>query len=212
MANECRHRLTIKGDPAEVEHLFAEIRGLSGTGNELFDLNAVVPIPEEIKRMLELNSLDVIRKAAKDEITFAAYQKRQDAARSQAWLATGCETWGEWAQANWGAPSNVFNVEYAEDESSTILFSTLWAPAISALIELSAIFPVVTLEISFADEGGYVVGRGTIRAGKRHITKHPIGTPEGRQIFKSFWGQWFGPEADDEKVDEVIDQTHKAAS
>src|ERR1043165_2440508 len=212
MANECRHRLTIKGDPAEVEHLFAEIRGLPGAPNELMDLNSIIPAPKSIRRLLKLGLLDIVREAVEDEAAFAAYERKQQAARSAAWLETGCETWGEWAQAAWGSMSNVFNVEYAEDEPSTILFSTVWVPVIPALIELSAIVPTVTLKLAFADAGGYIVGKGTIRAGKKRVSKCPIGTREGRQIFESFWGQWFGPEPDSDKVDEVIDQTHKTAS
>jgi hypothetical protein len=212
MANECRHRMTIKGDPARVEPLFTEIRGLPGTANELMDLNSIIPAPDTITKLMALEHIGVVRQAVRSEATFAEYRQRQDKLKAEAWLETGCENWSDWAQSMWGSMSNVFHVEYAEDEPNTILFSTLWTPAIPALIELSAISPMVTLKIAFADESGYIIGEGTVKAGRRRIRKHPIGTPEGRQIFESFWGRWFGPdESADQGEQGVIDLTHKRA-
>jgi Ferredoxin-like domain in Api92-like protein len=211
MTNECRHRMKVEGDPAEVEHLFAEIRGLPGTDNELMDLQAIVPIPVEIDRILKLNSLDVIREASRNEQTFAEYQKRLEAARSAAWLAIGCESWDEWAQAEWGSRSNVYFVEPDANEADTLCFSSAWSPVIPALLALSRAFPAVTIKISYAEEGGFFLGQGELKGGEKNIRKYSIKTREGRDLYAEFWGEWPGRETDDDVVD-LIDQTHRTAS
>jgi hypothetical protein len=205
--------MTLKGDPAEVQRVFEEIKGLPGTGNDLMDLNSIVPMPEVITRILELSHIDVIRRAVKNQRKFAEYQKRKDAERSAAWLETGFEGWSDWAQTEWGSKFNVYFVEYDANEANTMYFSSAWSPIIPALLALSAAFPTVTIEIAFADEGAYYIGKGKLKAGKKYLKTYAIKSREGREIFERFWGEWYGPEEDEDKDDQdFIDLTHKAAS
>jgi len=213
MANYCRHRLVIKGTPEEVERVVEEIRGRPGTPQELMDLNHIAPAPKSITRLQYFESLDALERAAESETAFEDYRRRKAAARSAAWVETGCENWGEWAQATWGSAGNVFDVEFSADEYGVIYFSSLWSPVIPALCELSRAFPTITLGLSFAEEGGYYIGKGTIKNGKKRVKGYTIRMPEGRRLFEQFWGEWFGPEGDDDKDDDgILDLSHKTAS
>lgn len=213
MSNHCRHRLAIKGKPEDVQRVLEQIRGLPGTPNEIMDLNRIIPAPASIDQLQEFRGLDIIGWAVRHRAKLTDFQRAWERARNKAWVETGCESVREWAQATWGSGSNVFEVKYGEDEPGVLYFSSLWMPVIPALVELSAAFPEVTLEITFAEEGGYYLGSGKIKGGKKRIKGYPIRTPEGRQIFEQFWGEWLGPEGEDEKDDDrVIDLNHKAAS
>ena len=208
MPKDCKHRVRVLGERDEVACVLAAVRGTPGTPNECFDLNSIVPVPESIKRLLWLSRFEVVRRATRDERAFAEHRRLEEAARAAAWLETGVEHWGEWARAEWGANSNVYAVERAEDED-TLYFSTEWSPVIPALVALSAAFPRVTIEIAFADVEGYVLGEGVLKAGKRNIRQRAAGTRAGRRLYEQFWGEWPGGRTGNESG--VIDLTHKRA-
>jgi Ferredoxin-like domain in Api92-like protein len=204
MPNDVRQRMVIKGDSEEVQRVLDTIAGDPGSANELFDLNCIILIPESIERTMELCHVDAIRKGVATDESYAKYLQEKREAQTAAWIDTGFENWAQWSQHHWGTKWNVYFIERSEDEPNVLYFSSAWSPIIPALIELSRRFPRVVIELTFAEEGAYLIGRATFRAGGKKVNKYDSGSPEGAEIFARFWG--------DEAIHKVLDLTDRAAS
>lgn len=76
----------------------------------------------------------------------------------------GFHDWYEWSCKNWGTKWNACD---AEREENVIKFETAWNNTGMLMLEVTKLFPEVTMGYEFADENfGYNLGRYTLKAGE----------------------------------------------
>lgn len=64
----------------------------------------------------------------------------------------GSTSWYEWCIANWGTKWNAYDQNDKRNTTDTIYFQTAWSSPIALIQELSKMFPLVKLELTYADE------------------------------------------------------------
>jgi hypothetical protein len=176
------NRIFVKGDPDRVRAVFDYIRGRPGE-NELFDLNAIIPMPECIQITAEMEGLGIIIEMYGQE-EMDAYRERCAAAKRRCLVETGYPGWCEWAISQWDTPRNVYQVERWEDSSDTLFFcSAGWSP-FSPLLELSHTFPDVVIILDYADESG-CLGRAVFAAGDGSNEQYPDNSDAGEDIWEA---------------------------
>lgn len=65
---------------------------------------------------------------------------------------TGYTTWYEWSLNNWGTKWNAYGQNDKRNTNDTIYFQTAWSSPIELIQELSKMFPLVQIELTYADE------------------------------------------------------------
>jgi hypothetical protein len=142
-------RMVITGQPACVRRVLDAIRGCVWTDNELFDLNAIVRMPESAAETEALTGLDVLLKTY-DQAEMDKYDHQFAAAGARCLAETGCHDWSEWMLLNWGSQSNVY---YVREGSmlGELYFQTSGCPVAPALRALSACFPDVDILLEFVE-------------------------------------------------------------
>lgn len=92
----------------------------------------------------------------------------------------GCATWYDWSRENWGTKWNAYDFEKGED--NTIEFFSAWSPPACVTKELSRLYPNVTIEHGFTDEGlGYNTGTFIFKSGT--IASHHIFEDGSKEAF-----------------------------
>lgn len=106
--------------------------------------------------------------------------KRREKSLANMWLCAknvidyGYATWYDWNRANWGTKWNAYDTEVSGDD--TIIFCTAWSCVAGLIKKLSAMWPDLTFEYTYADEDtGYNCGRYEFEKGEE---KHSF-IPEG---------------------------------
>ena len=144
-----------------------------------FDFNGVVPIPDELKnttsptRIMEQSEIDTM---------WAEWNKRKDAGElkdyeiregkpwglgisrdqsNQLIFKYGADNWYNWKNSNWGTKWGAYDatpwdVTGGENGNATasIHYNTAWGPANEFFINASKLFPTLTFDTEYADEGG----------------------------------------------------------
>lgn len=64
----------------------------------------------------------------------------------------GHTNWYEWAKDNWGTKWNAYSQNDQRDTEDTIYFQTAWNSPVLLIQELSNIFPLVSITLTYADE------------------------------------------------------------
>lgn len=64
----------------------------------------------------------------------------------------GSTSWYEWAISNWGTKWNAYHQNDDRNTASFIYFQTAWSSPIGLIQELSKMFPLVKISLSYADE------------------------------------------------------------
>jgi hypothetical protein len=135
MPNYCENKLTIKGDPTEVERFIAEIAG----EERVLDFAKSVPMPPHIYQ------------GALGEEERAKYGENN-------WYDWSVENWG----TKWGA---VGVSDWAAPEGSgiaEITFDTAWAPPVPWLVSTSKVYPELEFNLRYEEPG--IVFAGDVKA------------------------------------------------
>jgi hypothetical protein len=201
-----RQAMSILGDPEERRSVFEFIRGDIGTPNELFDLNAVIPMPESVKKTLGFATIEAINKARQSRETFTEFEQRRHDASATAWIETGYDCAQEWAEHTWGAQCNVYAIERREeigDLNEQLVFSSHRQAIFPVIKEISRLFPEIMVELVFGNEEERFVGRAHFVAGRGLCLESEWDSDSGKRIRSRLWGK--GTEDVD---DEVVDLTH----
>lgn len=145
MPNHVRTSLIFTGNAEEIKNLRKKVE----TEENYFDFNAIVPEPKElVDRQPNEN----------DEKTKELVAKY------------GFDNWYDWRRYNWGTKWNQYGEDFYEEgwvTDNEVQIVTAWSCPGAVLIELSKMFPNVTISYMFADEdAGYNVGRGKIHNGE----------------------------------------------
>jgi len=159
-----------------------EVLDFVKSGKSLFDFNKICPMPEGLdveagsigeqgmEYLILTGTSSLSRKRAKeikDRLVSMGYFDQALALGKQYLLNianTGYSTWYEWCIANWGTKWNASEPSISSE--NTIEFTTAWSGVTELLESLSAKFPDVTFEYTFADEDtGSNCGEGLIENG-----------------------------------------------
>lgn len=157
---------------------FVDVYTLMGTRKGLDLLN----IPEESEKVFLRARTDI------DEETFslgkAAYKNI---------LQYGVPTWYDWSIKNWGTKWNAYGFdEYTSSDPSdtnpTLSFQTAWSAPHPILEKLSAMYPEVSFEHSWADEDiGMNCGQKVYEKGECVETYYPD-EAEAVEFANGVWG------------------------
>ena len=185
MPNHISNILAVSGNKASVKVVFDFIRG---DGDQLFDFNKVIPMPEDLN--IDSCSLgewglryvrDNDREAAAHLDTLTPEDRAKAISLGQRYLYNierfGHTTWYDWCRANWGTKWNAYYFnEEVEGEDDQIQFSTAWSAPIPVIEKLSAMFPDLDFELTYADEDmGYNTGQIEFNNGEAITSYFPTG-------------------------------------
>ena len=161
MPNWCANRVTVFGDEADMREFKEFVKG-KGDNDRLFSLNAILPMPEELR---SVSSPVTIR--TEEEIE--AYKKEHS---NSEWMIEtlpitqemsdryekkyGVNNWYDWANNNWGVKWDACDITAEEDFGDTEItyrFDTPWGPPQEIYTLLVAKFPNIHITW-FWDEPG----------------------------------------------------------
>ena len=99
----------------------------------------------------------------------------------------GSPTWYEWRRDNWGTKWNSYNNIY--DGGNTLYCQTAWSTPAEAILNLSKMFPDVSIEMEYADEDiGSNCGRILFKNGGVEEEYYPETRKEAVEHACSVWG------------------------
>jgi hypothetical protein len=221
MPNWVRTRLTFNGEQSRIDELKAfvksETKDESGElHTNLFDFNKVIPMPEELKivsgssgewgmHYLLLNAKSSFLWTEDDRSFMERLEKQkeenpdrfnEDIELGKKYLNNiakyGYKDWYDWACSDNGW-STKWNSD-CEDEwvGNIIGFSTAWSFPYNVVIQLSKIFPDISIDFEFADEDASSnTGKGTIQNGEEiDCEYYETGSNEAYQTFLSLWSEY----------------------
>ena len=173
MPNHVATNLIITGPSADVRRFVAAVDRTNPNLPEdhddqgkTFDFNGVVPMPDELKnttsptRIMEQSEIDTM---------WAEWNKRKDAGDLKEWeiregkpwglgitrdqsnqliFKYGTDNWYDWNNSNWGTKWGAY------DATASIHYNTAWGPANEFFVNASKLFPTLTFDTEYADEGG----------------------------------------------------------
>jgi hypothetical protein len=176
------HRMFIKSEPDRANALFNYIKGCPGE-NELFDLNAIIPMPECIKITAEREGLgSIIEMYGQSEVD--AYKERCAAAERRCLAETGFSGWYDWSLSMWDTPRTVYQIARYERAPHTLFFRSAGSSPFSPLLELSQTFPDVVIHLTYADETGYSLGHAVFAEGDGSNEHHGRDSEAGEDIWE----------------------------
>jgi len=114
----------------------------------ILDFNGTVPMPEEL-----------IGTVSGSEDAKPEWQKQRSAELIKKY---GADNWYNWCATNWSTKWGAYDIADPvrnDDGSITYRFDTAWSPPVTWLEKTSELFPSLTFEDAWHDEGG---GAGTI--------------------------------------------------
>ena len=134
MPNWCNNRISIDGDKDKIQEVVDFVKGKDEEGKEvIFDLNKIVPMPEELLNPIAPKSL-------KELDTRTEFKKKY-----------GFDNWYDWRVAKWGTNWNAQDSYYMGD--GVFCFDTAWAPPEQAIIKLGELFPDVKITLEYFESG-----------------------------------------------------------
>lgn len=157
LPDEILNVVTFKCALSRVQAVLDHIRGDASSPCRLFDLTRVVPMPTSVERAAEAAELgSLIRQLFPGQ--WAGFQELLASAEYECLINTGCPTSEDWAWSSWGTPRNICRAKYNKAFPYELSFSTLYAPPLAALAELSRAFPDVVMQLYYEDENLTMTG------------------------------------------------------
>ncbi len=168
MPNHVTNILSFSGDETQIEELLKKIKGEDfgdGTPN-LIDFSKIIPFPKELegtcsptKIVTQEEFIEWARKLNDGELkewekeSKPLTQEMSDNLKKK----FGTDNWYDWKCFNWGTKWGAYSIE--QGEGNSIIFTTAWSTAYPVILELSKMFPEVTITLEYADEDfGYNCG------------------------------------------------------
>lgn len=202
MANFITHLMVVTGSPEAVKAFFDKIiltRTDEGDGDKdnIFNFNAVVPMPEElniessssIEEFIKTGIVPAfIRPENRDVFLAECEQAKQNIEKY------GFKDWYDWRRAKWGTKWNGFHLNVLSED--TIMFDTAWSTPMGIWYAIAEQFPELQFNIKYADEdSGYNAGEIDINSGELEHYE-PIGGSD------EAWSLYFEthPEMEEEYV------------
>jgi len=146
MPNWCENDLRVIGKKEEIQRFLDHVK----TESSRFDFETIIPYPDEFKKLDE---------------TAAAWEKNKDKPPNAMRPKDGFNSGGyEWCINNWGTKWNLVEGDYCKidfdemeqwgDECTLELhFDTAWSPPVPVIHEASNLFPELTFELRYFEQG-----------------------------------------------------------
>jgi hypothetical protein len=133
MPNWCQNTLSISGNKNEINKVLELIRG----NETAFDLNKVIPMPEEFKN------------------TASPVPDDQKVLQKQLAKKYGSGNWYDWSLNNWGTKWNTNGAEIIDDSGTSVKIycDTAWSPPVPVVKALSKKFPKIRFVLSYCEPG-----------------------------------------------------------
>ncbi|MDT7688478.1 MAG: Ferredoxin-like domain in Api92-like protein [Acidobacteriota bacterium] len=149
--------MNLKGNPGRVRELLEFVQGETGSPNALFDLNRILPMPLPVQMVAEANELyAVIKRCFPRQLV--SFQELLAKAEYDCLVATGYANAEDWARGTWGSVRNVYRCRYNKTFPLELTFNSIASPPLTALAELSRIFPDLVLEVYYENADLTVTG------------------------------------------------------
>jgi len=226
MPNWCENRLIVTGPEDELARFATTtMRRNADEGTEVFDFNAVIPIPtglvdlqpltqdEEVATsFLKLLSQHPLTMMDKTSISFALSKSDQSLAAYlsahpntaeigkrglERYYQYGAVDWYDWQSHHWGTKWNSNGTRIAERTDSRIdmSFDTAWAPPKPVVAAASKAFPTLTFDHAYLEESLCFSGRTRYSDG--NIASEQVYDDVPDTIKLAVWGYVPNPEAED---------------
>lgn len=187
MPNHVQNKIKLVAPPLNIKELMMAVERKDmedgEEGKYYFDFRKVIPYPEGTK-------LEIVSGSITSPLTGKAYSQQNviewvgeikkacladgniddekfgeivSAIRNT--ILTGHPTWYEWSSANWGTKWNAYDQDNKEDE---LIFETAWKHPRPIIEKLSLMFPIVRMDVLYADEdygsnyGAYSIQNGIV--------------------------------------------------
>lgn len=153
MPNYCYNNLNIFGSESDISNFISKVRL---DDKQYIDFNAILPLPEEL-------------------INTTAPNPDPEADKSKELIAKyGSCDWYDWCIENWGTKWNATAIDdwYVSKKktSAQISFDTAWSQPTNWLIAASKMFPNLSFDLEFYEEGNCFIGHYDIKNGE-FVTK-----------------------------------------
>ncbi len=174
MPNWCSNDLRITGDLKELKRFKQFAEGTFEGQKELLSADKFIPYPKEYKEKDEkATEQDKLRE------DYIAKHGRTDKAKEEAWekypsLSTGFNDGGyAWCIKNWGTQWGFCHTELLEeadfkDGNGELFYSfdTAWSPALPVIKTMGKMFPLLTFDLRYFEQGEGFNGMLRIEKGK----------------------------------------------
>jgi len=170
MPNHCSNHLEVSGSVKEMKKFYDHLSVIPeqdqddyNTKIKVFDFNDFIPMPKSLditSGSRVNNAIEVLNGEANmgpggdyPDIT------PEDIELGKIYLSNmkkyGHGDWYNWSNANWGTKWNAYDV-YAcsvEDDHFGVGFSTAWSPPMPVLAKICELFPNLTIQMEYQEEG-----------------------------------------------------------
>lgn len=148
MPNWCENRVTIMTETAEE---MAALRQAVTEGDNVFSLNAILPRPEILNRVIAPMRRDEDGRILLEGGIAATDEEAAEieAAGGNDWYAWSVDNWG----TKWNTSADQVSIDDIEDNQVVYHFDTAWCPPERAIEELRRRFPDADIN-AFYDEPG----------------------------------------------------------
>jgi hypothetical protein len=224
MPNHVSSNLTVSGPYLDVLRFVDAVDKSEKDDGNTFDFNGVVPMPEELHGT---SSPARIQTQAEIDALWAEYNQKKADGTLKKWelrdgkpfgigitqeasdaliVKYGTNNWYDWALNNWGTKWGAYDSsEWTLEErtngtgTATISYNTAWSPATPFFERASELFPTLTFETQYADEGGGFVCE-TVYANGEVVedTDYGWNTTNGIRVREAVG---YGPDPDAEDAD-----------
>jgi hypothetical protein len=157
MPNHCANSLRIHGKDKDINLMFKVVKG-----DELIDVNRIIPYPEKYKKMDEL---------AKD------WDKKYFSKENRDWSKRpkdGFNSGGyEWCIKNWGTKWGMYDFSEIKwfKNSAQLWFYSAWAPPLPVIIAMSKMFTKLTFTLRYFECGAEFKGVLIVKNGLIVLTE-----------------------------------------
>jgi hypothetical protein len=145
MPNWCTNNLVVCGSESEMKKFYKKFNGAA------FSFNCFVPLPLELSDVTSPTRI----------ITQKEYDNQQGSSRmlteelSNSYKNNfGYDNWYDWQTNNWGTKWDAsVSSETKDDDYFHVWFDTAWSPPLSFISKLSKMFPNLSFELKYEEEG-----------------------------------------------------------
>ena len=134
-----------------------------GEGNNVFDFSDFIPMPESLHITSGSNVTRALE-ALKGEANIGPgsdypHITEEHLEEAKTYLSNvekyGHGDWYNWANANWGTKWNAYDGYAVEVEGDcfVVFFCTAWSPPMPIIKEMAKLFPKLTIEMEYQEEG-----------------------------------------------------------
>lgn len=228
MPNHVASQLTISGPYLDVLRFVDAVDKSEIANGNSFDFNGVVPMPAELRGTSSPTRIQTQEEIDKQWADWReAKAKKQDSGpmgvhsfdsdrpfglgitqeQSDRLITKyGANNWYDWALNNWGTKWAAYDSsEWTLEEcangtgTATISYNTAWSPATPFFIKASELFPTLSFETQYADEGGGFVCETVYADGEVvEDTDYGWNTPNGIRVREAVG---YGPSDEEEDLE-----------